>query len=310
MTPAFRQKVDALTLGIISVLSPYLGTVDGASSIIGEMGHAGRPAIQDFAQAYPTATKRCQDEMLRNLGHLKPSLSDLQWLVASDDPHLIFAGYDAVKDTIKPEERALAKERIDEALTKTTDQHDIYVGKRLSEYLDPIRFEPDQVAAYNARGNDYAKQGDYTKAFAAYNRAIELDPDNAVLYSNRGLTYHDQGNDALALQDLNHSIQLDPKYKPAYNELAWLLATSPLANLRDGKKAVEYATKACELSEWKDPHIVDTLAAAYAESGDFDNAVKWENQYLQNPNLTASDATDGKSHLALYVAHQPYHSEK
>ena len=66
----------------------------------------------------------------------------------------------------------------------------------------------------------------------------------------------------------------------AANELSWKLATSTFDQMRDGKQAVEIATKACELTDYKDPNIVDTLAAAYAERGDFDSAVKWSEKSL------------------------------
>ena len=110
--------------------------------------------------------------------------------------------------------------------------------------------------------------------------------------------------------DLNQAVQLNPQNAMAYNNLAWLLATGPQAVHRDGKKAVEYATKACELSEWKSSGNVDTLAAACAEAGDFDNAVKWENQALADPDLKGKDRTDAQSRLKLYQAHKPYHAEK
>jgi serine/threonine protein kinase len=66
-----------------------------------------------------------------------------------------------------------------------------------------------------------------------------------------------------------------------FNAAAWLLATSPREAVRNGKRAVELATKACELTEYKNPSIVDTLAAAYAETGDFDSAVKWSEKSLE-----------------------------
>jgi hypothetical protein len=73
---------------------------------------------------------------------------------------------------------------------------------------------------------------------------------------------------------------------------------------------VEYAAKAFELSEWKSPDFIDTLAAAYAEVGDFEQAIKWEMKYLGTSNLSEKESTDAKSRLALYQAHKPYHAEK
>ncbi len=76
------------------------------------------------------------------------------------------------------------------------------------------------------------------------------------------------------------------------------------------KKAIEYAKRACELTNWENAGNIDTLAAAYAEAGDFDSAVKWETQYLTSLSLSPSDASDGQARLALYQAHKPYHEDK
>ncbi len=110
--------------------------------------------------------------------------------------------------------------------------------------------------------------------------------------------------------DLQEASKLDPNNAFLLNKYAWLLATAPDEKARNGKKAVEVALKACELTKYDIAADVDTLAAAYAEIGDFDNAVKWENKYLASLSLTPSDASDGQARLALYQAHKPYHSEQ
>ena len=92
------------------------------------------------------------------------------------------------------------------------------------------------------------------------------------------------------------------------DELAWLLAVSPQADVRDGKQAVEYATKACELTHWKQPTHIDTLAAAYAEAGDFDNAVKYEQQYEKSPDMEQEDIDRANGLIELYKSHKAYHA--
>jgi len=113
-----------------------------------------------------------------------------------------------------------------------------------------------------------------------------------------------------SMVDLAEASKLDPNNAFLLNNFAWLLATAPDANARDGKKAVEVALKACQLTNYQIAADVDTLAAAYAETGDFDNAVKWETKYLTSLSLTPSDANDGQSRLALYQAKKPYHAEQ
>jgi tetratricopeptide (TPR) repeat protein len=92
------------------------------------------------------------------------------------------------------------------------------------------------------------------------------------------------------------------------NGIAWLLATSPRADLRNGTKAIEYATRACELTKWKNANIIDTLAAAYAEVGDFDSAVKWQKEAINL--LTEKEPSNWQAEfeerLKLYQSGKPY----
>jgi Flp pilus assembly protein TadD len=111
-------------------------------------------------------------------------------------------------------------------------------------------------------------------------------------------------NDAIA--DYNEAIRLQPDYAKAYNNLAWLWAVCSEDRIRDGRKAEDYAKKACELTEWKSPNCIDTLAAACAETGDFGEAVKWERKYLEF-NLPKEAADSARRRLSLFEMKKPYH---
>ena len=85
----------------------------------------------------------------------------------------------------------------------------------------------------------------------------------------------------------------------AYTAMAWLLAACPDADLRDGARALVHAQKACELTEYKDCHCLASLAAAYAESGDFPAAAKWQQKAIEHvPQEQSSDELT--SRLELY----------
>ena len=92
------------------------------------------------------------------------------------------------------------------------------------------------------------------------------------------------------------------------NYFAWIYATCPEADLRDGKKAVELATKACELTKWNNPEYIDNLAAAYAETGDFESAVKLQSKAIQLLSERHVISTDSfKERLKLYESKKPFH---
>ncbi|MFC1765623.1 tetratricopeptide repeat protein [Planctomycetota bacterium] len=104
-----------------------------------------------------------------------------------------------------------------------------------------------------------------------------------------------------------------PAMATPYNTVAWQLATSLSAEVRNGVKAVAYATKACELSQWQNYLWIDTLAAAYAEAGDFDAAVKWQKRAIEGLQDTHPGSTlkaqEYQERLKLYRADTPYREE-
>lgn len=95
------------------------------------------------------------------------------------------------------------------------------------------------------------------------------------------------------------------------NNLAWVLATSPKDDIRNGKRSVELGLRACELTSYKEAHILSTLAAGYAESGDMTNAIKWAEKAVQAGEAESSEQTDQlKQELDSYKAGKPWREEQ
>lgn len=130
-------------------------------------------------------------------------------------------------------------------------------------------------------------------AIKEFTRAIELDPGQFGSWRGRSDAEISIGEHAKARADLEKAMELQPDDDGVLNNLAWLLATSPDDALRDGKRAIELATKACEATEWKEAHIISTLAAGYAEAGDFETAKKYSRQAVE----LGSEADDVKAQL-------------
>ncbi len=185
------------------------------------------------------------------------------------------------------------------------------LDKAVADYSQAVRLDAKFAKAYNNRGNAYFRKGDLDKAVADYSQAIRLKPKYAEAYTSRGDAYVNKGELDKAIADYNQAIGLKPKDAKAYNNLAWILATCPESRIRDGAEAVGLAERACQLKNYKTPTLLDTLAAAYAEAGEFDKAVKTAQKAIQLARAAKREklAKDIQSRLELYKAKRPYRTD-
>jgi len=180
----------------------------------------------------------------------------------------------------------------------------------ISDYSRALQLDPKDENAYIGRASAYCQKDDWNRAISDYNQALLLNPQDSQVFNYRGDAYASLGHNEQALADFNQSIRINPNDEDANNNFAWFLATCPQTSMRDGKRAVKLATKACELSAWKGPGVMDTLAAAYAETGDFVNAVKCESSHIASLGEKSPKLDAAQKRLALYKNHQPYRKGK
>jgi tetratricopeptide (TPR) repeat protein len=186
------------------------------------------------------------------------------------------------------------------AIRETRGEHD----KAIEDYSEAIWLEPVAISAYYHRGLVWHSKKEYAKAIVDYNVVLRLDPRNVAAYNSRSLARRAMKEYSRAVADCDEAIGIAPDDPAAYDHRAWIWATCPDARQRDGKKAVESATKACELTGWKNAGYLATLAAACAEAGDFESALKWQtraNSLVSDP----AERRTGAERLKLYQERKP-----
>ncbi|MFV9644564.1 MAG: tetratricopeptide repeat protein [Desulfobacterales bacterium] len=182
------------------------------------------------------------------------------------------------------------------------------VKNAINHYYRALQINPDNAKAHNNLGAALACRGNDKDAIYHYNEALRIDSDYAGAYYNLGKIFVNQGKTKDAILHFQKALQKNPDMTQALYNLSWIVATSNDERFRNGKEAINLAEKLCKLQNYSQPLSLDALAAAYAEIGKFDRAVKVAQQGLSmalmhGPEELASGLT---KRLQLYQAGIPY----
>ena len=183
--------------------------------------------------------------------------------------------------------------------------------KAITHYDRAIQLKPENGEFHYNLAVVLALRGRFSEAVAQFQRTLELMPNSVQGHYRLGLALQSQKKIAVAMAEYEKVLELNPKHALALNNLAWLLATCSEPSLRNGSKAVELARQTEQLSGGNQPNVLDTLAAAYAEAGQFGEAVETVKRALsliatQN-NKPLADALQMR--LKLYEANSPFHEK-
>jgi arylsulfatase A-like enzyme/Flp pilus assembly protein TadD len=196
----------------------------------------------------------------------------------------------------------------------------------IEHFFESLRVRPDQVEAHKKLGSLFKLQGKIDEAISHYRQALQIKSNDAKAHNGLGVevvqltsdsasAHHtlarslkDAGRAKEAIVEFKETLRVKPDSVRAMNSLAWLLATHKEDKLRGPEEAIRLAERACELTNYKDAGIVDTLAAAYASAGRFSDAAATAEKALKliEPTGDTERAQNIKKRLQLYKRGQGY----
>jgi tetratricopeptide (TPR) repeat protein len=179
------------------------------------------------------------------------------------------------------------------------------------QYQKALEINPGFMEALNNLGYCFLQRGQVDEAIAQFEKAVKLEPNFVPEYGNLGDAFRRKGKAGDAIANYQKAIELQPQFISARRKLAWMLATWPDASIRDGKKAVALAGQANQMTSGRDAEVLRTLAAAYAETGRFTEAVSTAQKALAlaRAKSDTGEASELQTEIRAYQNNAPCRSE-
>ena len=183
------------------------------------------------------------------------------------------------------------------------------LDEAVARYNDALNLRPDYLEARSNLARALAEQGRLEEAIEHWQEMVRINPDELVLHSNLGTAYRRLGELDKAIMHWEQALRLKPDHVSILNKLAWLFATDENPKYRDPMRAIKIAERGCELTAYKEPKLLDTLAAAYAGAGRFDEAIRTAERAWELARLLGAEelAANINRRLELYRQGQAYH---
>jgi tetratricopeptide (TPR) repeat protein len=181
------------------------------------------------------------------------------------------------------------------------------VDEAISLLQAAVDLRPDNSPAHENLAKALLQKGQVADALIHYRKLLQLQPDNIEVHNIVGTVLIQQDRVAEGVEEWEKVLAIQPDNGNAMSNLAWVFATSPDQSLRDGPKAVRLAEQALRLSGGRIPILFRTLAAAYAESGEFSKAIQAAQLGIELANSQGNPglATELEGNIALYQEQKP-----
>ena len=183
------------------------------------------------------------------------------------------------------------------------------VDDAIAHYKKALAIRPDYFIAHYALGHIFLEKGEIDAAVFHSRAAVSIQPQNADAHTNLAVAFDEKGQIAEAIKQYEQALEISPQSVAAENNLAWLLATNPDASIRHRDRALELATRANQLSGGGNATVLRTLAAAYANAGQFSRAVEVGQLALSLTDRESPLAKALQQEIAGYQAGLPYRED-